>query len=152
MAVSTMAATPYLLPATTHSYLQRSAESLHEAMSATDAAGRYAFAHVAALRAAAALIAARSAPVAVGKRRQRNAWVLLTDAAPELAEWSSFFASGAAKRAAAEAGSTRAVSQEEADALVRSANQFLGVVEETLGLVPHPQEDPEHLWRAERSA
>lgn len=152
MAVSTLAATPYLLPATTHSYLQRSAESLHEAICATDAAGRYSFAHVAALRAAAALIAARSAPAAVGRRRQRNAWVLLSEAAPELAEWSAFFAAGATKRAAAEAGSTRAVSQAEADALVRSADEFLAVVEQTLGLVPHLPAEAEQVWHAGRIA
>ncbi|MFS3130246.1 SAV_6107 family HEPN domain-containing protein [Nocardioides sp. Bht2] len=152
MAVSTLAVTPYLLPATTHSYLQRSAESLHEAITATDAASRYSFAHVAALRAAAALIAARSVPSASGRRRQRNAWILLSEAAPELADWSGFFAAGAAKRAAAEAGSTRAVSQAEADALVRSADQFLAVIEQALGLVPHVSAQNESAWRAERSA
>ena len=49
---------PYSLPATTHSYLARAAESLSEAIVATDAASRYACAHVAALRAAAARRAA----------------------------------------------------------------------------------------------
>ena len=56
---------------------------------------------------------------------------------PELAEWASFFAAGAAKRAAAEAGSTRAVTEREADDLVRDADRFLAVVEQSLGLVPH---------------
>ncbi len=49
----------------------------------------------------------------------------------------SFFAAGAAKRAAAEAGSTRAVSEREADDLVRDADRFLAVIEQALGLVPH---------------
>ena len=49
---------PYSLPATTHSYLARSAESLSEAISATEVPTRYACAHVAALRAAAARSAA----------------------------------------------------------------------------------------------
>ena len=40
-----------LLPATTHSYLERSAESLREAIMTTEAPARYAHAHVAALRA-----------------------------------------------------------------------------------------------------
>ena len=47
---------PYALPATTHSYLARAAESLSEAVAATEAPTRYACAHVAALRAAAALL------------------------------------------------------------------------------------------------
>lgn len=130
---------PYDLPATTHSYLARSAESLHEAIGSTDVPTRYACAHVAALRAAAALLAARARP-ASGRRRnaQKNAWVLLAQVAPELAEWASFFAGGAAKRAAAEAGSTRAVTEREADDLVRDADQFLQVIEESLGLTPHP--------------
>ena len=128
---------PYTLPATTHSYLARAAESLSEAMTATDVPTRYACAHVAALRAAAALLAARAHPAPTRGRRQKNAWVLLAEVAPELAEWATFFAAGAAKRAAAEAGSTRAVSEREADDLLRDADRFLGVIEQSLGLAPH---------------
>ena len=128
---------PYALPATTHSYLARSAESLSEAISAPEVPTRYASAHVAALRAAAALLAARAQPAPTRRRPQKNAWVLLTEVAPELAEWARFFAAGAGKRAAAEAGSTRAVTEREADDLVRDADRFLAVVEQALGLVPH---------------
>ena len=63
--------------------------------------------------------------------------MLLAEVAPELGEWASFFAAGAAKRAAAEAGSTRAVTEREADDLVRDADRFLAVVETALGLTPH---------------
>lgn len=128
---------PYTLPATTHSYLQRAADSLTEALATTDLAVRYAAAHVAALRAAAALLAARATPAPARRRPQKNAWVLLAEVAPELGEWASFFAAGAAKRAAAEAGSTRGLSEREADDLVRDADRFLAVVEQSLGLVPH---------------
>jgi hypothetical protein len=130
---------PFSLPATTHSYLARAAESLHEAVVARDVPTRYACAHVAALRAAAALLAARARPTgSSGRRRsQKNAWVLLAEIAPELAEWATFFAAGAAKRAAAEAGSARAVTEREADDLVRDADRFLAVVEQSLGLTPH---------------
>ena len=128
---------PYALPATTHSYLARSAESLSEAVTATDVASRYACAHVSALRSAAALLAARAQPAPARRRTQKNAWVLLAEVAPELAEWARFFAAGASKRAAAEAGSTRAVTEREADDLVRDADRFLGVIEQALGLVPH---------------
>jgi hypothetical protein len=128
---------PDHLPATTHSYLLRAAESLSEAVAARDVPERYACAHVAALRAAAALLAARARPAPARGRRQKNAWVLLADVAPELGEWASFFAAGAAKRAAAESGSTRAVSEREADDLVRDADRFLAVIEQALGLTPH---------------
>ena len=81
---------PFSLPATTHSYLARAAESLSEAMAAPDVPTRYACAHVAALRAAAALLAARARPASRARRRpQKNAWVLLAEVAPELAEWAT---------------------------------------------------------------
>ena len=105
-------------------------------MTTTEVSTRYACAHVAALRAAAALLAARARPAAGRRRPQKNAWVLLAEVAPELGEWAGFFAAGAAKRAAAEAGSTRAVTEREADDLVRDADRFLGVVEQSLGPGP----------------
>lgn len=128
---------PYTLPAATHSYLARAEESLQEALSSADVPHRYASAHVAALRAAAALLAARAKPATGRRRPQRNAWILLAEVAPELSEWASFFAAGAAKRAAAEAGSTRAVTEREADDLVRDADRFLTVIEQVLGLTTH---------------
>ena len=136
---------------TTHSYLERAAESLREAITTAEVPTRYATAHVAALRAAAALLAARATPTLGQPRRgrsvQKNAWVLLAEVAPELTEWAAFFASGASKRAAAEAGSTRAVTEREADDLVREADRFLAVVEQSLGLAPHvPYE--RQLWQA----
>ena len=97
---------------------------------------RYALAHLAALRAAAAVLAARTRPRS-RQGRPMSAWRLLTDVAPELNEWSAFFAAGAAKRAAAEAGRP-VVSQREADDLIRDAEQFLLVVTGLLGLVQQP--------------
>jgi hypothetical protein len=137
---------PFSLPATTHSYLARAAESLHDAVDAPDVPSRYACAHVAALRAAAALLAARARPApSAGRRRpQKNAWILLAEVAPELTEWAAFFAAGAAKRAAAEAGSTRAVTEREADDLVRDVGTFLSVVEHSLTASPatEPERSP----------
>ncbi len=96
---------------------------------------RYATAHLSALRAAAAVLAARARPESPSRRRRpTSAWVLLTAVAPELGEWAAFFAAGAAKRAAAEAGLPRAVTPREADDLLRDADTFLAVVETTLGL------------------
>ena len=129
---------PFDLPAATHAYLERSAQSLREAITTTEVSLRYAHAHVAALRATAALLAARAHPASTRRgRAQKNAWVLLAEVAPELSEWAAFFSAGAAKRAAAEAGSSRAVSEREADDLVRDADRFLGLVEQSLGLDRH---------------
>jgi hypothetical protein len=129
---------PFDLPAATHSYLERAAASLREAMTTQEVPLRYACAHVSALRATAALLAARANPVPTPRRgRQKNAWVLLAEVAPEFGEWAAFFSAGAAKRAAAEAGSTRAVTEREADDLVRDADRFLGLVEESLGMTRH---------------
>lgn len=60
--------------------------------------------------------------------------------APEFTEWATFFAAGAGKRAAAEAGLSRVVSERDADDLVRDADRFLAVVESSLGLMPHAPE------------
>jgi hypothetical protein len=136
----TTATSAFDLPAATHAYLERSARALREAIATTEVTMRYAQAHVAALRATAALLAARAHPAPfAGRRRgqQRNAWVLLAEVAPEFSEWAAFFASGASKRAAAEAGSVRAVTEREADDLVREADRFLGLIEQSLGLTKH---------------
>ena len=131
---------PFAVPAASHAYLARAADSLREATATTEVPLRYAQAHVAALRATAALLAARATPVAGTARRrpaQKNAWVLLAEVAPELAEWAAFFSQGAAKRDAATTGARGAVTEREADDLVREADRFLALVEESLGLAPH---------------
>ena len=95
---------------------------------------RYAQAHLAALRAAAAVLACRARPAPARRTRPTSAWVLLIQVAPELGEWAQFFASGARKRAAAEAGLPSAVTPREADDLVREVEAFLTMVEGSLGL------------------
>ena len=99
---------------------------------------RYATAHLAALRAAAAVLAARATPAPGRRSRLTSVWGLLVMVAPELREWASYFAAGAGKRAAAEAGIPRVVSSREADDLLRAAEQFTAVVEVTLGLSYQP--------------
>lgn len=94
---------------------------------ADSAADRFATAHLAALRAAAAVLASRATP----RRGSRNAWVLLARVAPELAEWAAFFASTATVRAAIEAG-RGAVTARRADDLMRDAETFVGLVETLL--------------------
>lgn len=118
--------------------LARARRGIIAAASAESAEERYATAHVAALRTAAAMVAARPAPASARGRRQRNAWVLLTGAAPELAEWSAFFSAGAAKRAAAEARIPGTVTLREADDLLRDVGRFLAIVEQLLEVEHQP--------------
>ena len=99
---------------------------------------RYATAHLAALRAAAAVLAARARPEPRRRNRLTSVWALLATVAPDLGEWAAFFAAGASKRAAAEAGIPRAVTAREADDLVRAAEQFVEVVAVSLGLAYQP--------------
>ncbi len=113
-------------------FLDRADRALAQARVADGPGRQYCCAHVAALRAAAAVLAVRTRP---GSRRgQRNAWELLASVAPELEEWAVFFAAGAAKRAAAEGGASAAVTTREADDLVREVEHFVHVVEEVLDL------------------
>ncbi|MEU0253623.1 SAV_6107 family HEPN domain-containing protein [Streptomyces sp. NPDC006184] len=99
---------------------------------------RYATAHLAALRTAAAVLAARGRPETSSRRRARirPAWEVLPEVAPELTEWSALFASGAARRARAEAGIQGAAGQRDADDLVRDVAMFLRIVERMLVLQP----------------
>ncbi|WP_225831195.1 SAV_6107 family HEPN domain-containing protein [Streptomyces sp. NK08204] len=107
---------------------------------------RYATAHLAALRTAAAVLAARARPETSPRRRARirSAWEVLPEIAPELTEWSALFASGAARRARAEAGIQGAARQRDADDLVRDVAMFLRIVERMLLLqpvLPQPRQD-----------
>ncbi|MFB6782248.1 MULTISPECIES: SAV_6107 family HEPN domain-containing protein [unclassified Streptomyces] len=99
---------------------------------------RYATAHLAALRTAAAVLAARGRPEPTRRRRERirSAWEVLPEIAPELTEWSALFASGALRRARAEAGIPGAASSRDADDLLRDAAMFLRLVERLLVLQP----------------
>jgi hypothetical protein len=49
--------------------------------------------------------------------------------------WAAFFAAGANKRAAADAGMRAAVTTREADDLVRDADAFVSMIETSLGLL-----------------
>ncbi len=125
--------TTLLLPTSTLFAL--ASRGLAEARGTSEVGQRYALAHLAALRVAAAVLACRARPLTAPVRRAgpTSAWVLLRAVAPELGEWADFFAAGARKRAAAEAGRPGAVTPREADDLLRDAELFLAVAEETVG-------------------
>ncbi|GGU89684.1 hypothetical protein GCM10010275_27900 [Streptomyces litmocidini] len=116
--------------------LAKSRAGLAEAAALDRPHERYATAHLAALRAAAAVLAARARPDARPHHRQRirSTWELLPDLAPELTEWSALFAAGARRRARAEAGISGAATRREADDLLRDAAHFLRLVERLLAL------------------
>ena len=119
--------------------LDRARASLLSACHADTIAGRYVEAHLAALRAAAALLAARSRP---SRRSQlRSVWEVLPQVAPELTEWAVFFAASARRRAALERGSSGPGARE-ADDLLRQSETFFELVQGVLGL-PLSQPLPE---------
>ncbi|MFG1944614.1 SAV_6107 family HEPN domain-containing protein [Nonomuraea sp. NPDC048826] len=129
---------PRLSPAV-RAHLTDSRSCLAEAATARSPASRYVSAHLAALRAAAAILAARPQPTQGRRRRLRSAWELLPEAEPSLAEWAAYFAASAAKRAAAEAGMVRGVTAADADEIMAEAETFVCTVEGLLGVPSQPQ-------------
>jgi hypothetical protein len=117
-------------------------ESARQGLAAAEcdpsAGGRYVGAHLAALRAAAAIVAARAEPTSPRRKRPQSVWEMLPRVEPTLSEWAAFFAAGAGKRAAAEAGLPRAVSGREADDLLRDAGTFVSLAESALGVPAQP--------------
>ena len=111
---------------------------------------RYTAAHLAALRAAAAVLAARpltvqprptgrsGRPVTRRRRGPTSAWDQLPLVAPELAEWAARFAAGAAKRAAAEAGFRDVVTDAEAAELLAAARTFVSLTAAMIEVEPAP--------------
>jgi hypothetical protein len=114
---------PNRCPPNVRILLKQARQALLDAEFAAHPVDRYVQAHLAALRAAVAVLTARARPR--NRARSTSAWVLLAAVAPELAEWSTFFAATSATRAAAEAGAHHLVTQRDADGLVRQASEFL---------------------------
>lgn len=139
-ATMTVAPAALVAPVTPHTALDLLAladRGIDRAILAEHAGERYACAHLAALRAATAVLAVRTTRSTPSRRRPRSVWSLLPSVAPELSEWGAFFAAGAAKRQAAEAG-LPVVSAREADDLVRDAREFTARVRALLGLDHQP--------------
>ena len=111
--------------------LDRSRTSLLSACRTTSAGERFIDAHLGALRAAAALLAAQGKPDA--RARLRSVWEVLPKIASDLGEWSAFFAASARRRSAIECGFVT-VGSREADDLLRQAEIFLELVQSVLGL------------------
>ena len=119
--------------------IESARRGLADAASEASPGTRYVGSHLAALRAAAAIVAVKMGPGQSPRRKApHSVWELLPRVEPALSEWAAFFAAGAGKRAAAEAGLLRAVSAREADDLLRDAETFLNLAEEALGLPGQP--------------
>ena len=80
-------------------------------------------AHLAALRAGAAVVAARGTPT--GRRARRTVWSMLGVVAPELGSWSTYFAEAASLRAAVDAGRFELVGPARAEEAVCAAEDFV---------------------------
>jgi hypothetical protein len=114
--------------------LAQAERGLAEASALTDPGEAYVAAHLAALRAAAAVLAVRGRPEATARarRRIRSVWEVLPEIAPELAEWGVLFAASAERRARIEAGIRGVAGRRDAEELTRAAGFFLRLVDELL--------------------
>lgn len=133
--VSAPASAPISAPISTASLelLDRARAGLLTAATAERAGERYVAAHLSALRAAAAMLATRGRPSGRGAG-PRSVWSVLPQVAPALTEWAAFFAAGADRRAAVEAGRIEVIPVREADDELRAAETFIELVESALGL------------------
>ena len=116
--------------------LERSREGLRAAAAELDARSRWAGAHLAALRAATAVLAVRGRP-GPARSRPRSVWQVLPRLAPELSEWAGFL--GSLPRADARPDATHPLDRARAaDDLLRDAELFLRAVTGVLRLPWRP--------------
>ncbi|UKD55501.1 MULTISPECIES: SAV_6107 family HEPN domain-containing protein [Amycolatopsis] len=115
--------------------LAQANRGLDHAENERDPAERFIGAYLAALRGAGAVLAVRGRPRR-GRGRPASGWVLLDAVAPELREWSAFFADHSETRAAAEAGISGRVTAELATGLLEATAQFLELVRRVVHGLP----------------
>ncbi|MBK1786151.1 hypothetical protein JHE00_17625 [Prauserella sp. ASG 168] len=108
------------------SLLAQARHGLAEAGAETDPVGRFTGSYLSALRAAAAILAARGRPHR-GRAKPESGWTLLEGTVPELRQWAVFFAGHSARHAAAQAGVTRRITAELAEELHAQAGQFVAI-------------------------
>jgi len=122
------------LPSTALDLLRRADAELLAGQLSREPADVFSHAHLAALRAAAAVLAVRGMPA--GRRAVRPVWQLLATVAPETADWATFFAAGAPLRLAVDAGRFDAVDAAHAERTLCAAEDFL---DEVRALLEAPQ-------------
>lgn len=131
------------VPVSALELLARSDGELVAAQLAGSVGERFVHAHLAALRAGAALLEVTGRP----RRRPtpRTVWDMVAAVAPELEQWTTFFAAGARLRAAIESGRDGVVDADRTDRTVAAAEDFQDVVRRRLSadapaqgrLLPH---------------
>jgi len=94
-------------------------------------------AHLAALRAGAALVQVRGRPG--GRPAPRTVWDMVAVLAPELAAWAAFFADNAGTRSAVEAGRGDLVDGRRAERALAAAEDFQTAVRAVIGAGVQPQ-------------
>jgi len=122
------------LPAPAVDLMMRADAELLAAQFSSEPGERFVHAHLAGLRAAAAVLAARGRPT--GRRAPRTVWEMLAAVAPEVETWSAYFAGGAGLRRAVEAGRFDAVDAVRAEEVLCAAEDFLDEVRSLLDPAP----------------
>jgi hypothetical protein len=115
--------------------LERAREGLRTSAAELDAGSRWTGAHLAALRAATAVLAVRGRP-GPARSRPRSVWQVLPRLAPELTEWAQYLGALAGPTGAAAPRAHHDARQ--ADDLLRDAERFLHDVTRCLGLPWRP--------------
>ena len=118
------------LPPQTAELLARADAELLAAQFSGEPWEMFSHAHLAALRAGAALVAARGRPS--GRGAPRTVWGMLDAVAPELHRFSALFAQGAGLRAAVDAGRFEVVTTVRAERALCAAEDLVDAVREAL--------------------
>jgi SAV_6107-like HEPN len=111
------------------------------------AASRYVASQLAAMRTAAAVVTARSDPRTAARRKgPQSVWDLLREAEPSLSGWAAYFSASAQPRPRAATWPRpprRIALRRKANAILRNAETFLSLAEDTLGVtVQSPDSTP----------
>lgn len=120
------------MPVTTFSetLIGRAVRDLDHAAHAKSHNATYTLAHLAAVRAAAAVISAKISPEQANRQhRPDSIWDLLPRVALNLEEQSAFFKAGTGRRLRAEHGQRNAVTAEQAEEMLAAAHLFIETVE-----------------------
>lgn len=117
--------------------VRRAEDELSQVTSGQDPQQAFLHAHMAALRAAAAVLEVQVVPSG-RRRRVRSVWDQLAESGPDWQEWAGYFAQGARARAAIESGRSVHLTPGEADALVAAATDFVALVRDVVTASARP--------------
>ncbi|GAA2234011.1 hypothetical protein GCM10010401_02350 [Rarobacter faecitabidus] len=130
--------------------VRRAEDELTAARSAEDAESAYIYGHLAALRYAAAVLAALGP--ALRRSRSKSVWVQLADRAPQFAHWAAIFEESSRTRSALEAGLAVDLSGDQVSRCLRNADEFGAEVTTFVDVLSHSGEASVPHWSRERFA